>query len=107
MWRVKGSTPKVEKTQYFVHISNVKKNNGLYSKSFVKPDISYSDNQINIRWSQKRFCCSYSGTDNFVNNSNVHKWYGSYGIPFNHANKSRPKVNWVPKYSYLFCICDF
>ena len=62
MWIVKGCTSEVDK-----------------KKSFVKPDTTYFDNQL-IRWSQKKCCCSYYGTNDFVNKEYVNSWCGTYNV---------------------------
>jgi len=99
VWRVKGSTYEVDNKKSFVHKSNLKKNNISHSKSFVKSDFIYSDNKL-IRWSQKKFCCSYCGTNDFVKKEYVNSWYDYYNV-LNYKsttpNQKGPKFRWVPK----------
>jgi len=99
VWRVKESTSEVDKKKSFVHKSNVKKNNGFHSKSFGKPDPVYSVNQL-IRVSQKKKCCSYCGTKDFVKKEYVNSWYDYYNV-LNYKsttpNQKGPKFRWVPK----------
>ena len=77
----------------------MKKNNDFHSKSFVKPDITYSNNHL-IRWSQKKFCCSHYGTNDFVKKEYANSWY-DYNNVLNYKpttpNKKEPKFHWVPK----------
>ncbi|KAJ9545117.1 hypothetical protein OSB04_024824 [Centaurea solstitialis] len=75
VWKVKGSTPNVAKPKLFVPKQNVQKNNGFKAKSFVKSDPIYSVNHM-IRFSQKKICCSYCGTNKFVRKEKSESWYG-------------------------------
>lgn len=97
-WRVKGTTTKKKVPKSKVPNSNVKKNNTYQGKSFVKPDVIYSVNQL-VRIAQKKLCCSYCGTDDFVNKRYIQHWFGSYRISSyaTAPNKPGPKFNWVPK----------
>ena len=99
VWKVRGSTSEVDKKKSFVHKSNVKKSNDFHSKSFGKPDPVYSVNQL-IRVSQKKICCSYCGTNDFVKKEYVNSWYDYYNI-LNYKpttpNQKGPKFHCVPK----------
>ncbi|KAJ9556491.1 hypothetical protein OSB04_011105 [Centaurea solstitialis] len=75
VWRVRGSTPNVDKPKLFVPKQNVQKNNVFKAKSFVKSDPIYSVNHM-IRLSQKTICCSYCGTNKFVRKEKSESWYG-------------------------------
>ncbi|KAJ9536485.1 LOW QUALITY PROTEIN: hypothetical protein OSB04_un000322 [Centaurea solstitialis] len=74
VWRVKGTTPNVDKPKLFVPKQNVQKNNVFKAKSFVKSDPIYSVNHM-IRLSQKKICCSYYGTNKFVRKDKSESWY--------------------------------
>ena len=78
----------------------LQKNNDFHSKCFVKPGITYYNNQL-IRWSQKKFCCSHCGTNDFVKKRYVKSWYDSYNV-LNYKsttpNQKGPKFRWVPKF---------
>ncbi|KAI3669466.1 hypothetical protein L6452_40702 [Arctium lappa] len=46
VWRRKGSLDEKKDQKSFVHTTNVKKNNALKGKSFGKPDLVYTVNQL-------------------------------------------------------------
>ena len=73
VWRVKGSTSKVDKEKSFVQKSNEK----------------------------NKFCCFYCGTNDFVKKKYVKSWYDSYNV-LNYKsttpNQKGPKFRWVPKF---------
>ncbi|KAJ9545106.1 hypothetical protein OSB04_024813 [Centaurea solstitialis] len=99
VWKVKGSTPNVDKPKLFVPKQNVQKNKVFKAKSFVKSDPIYSVNHM-IRLSQKKICCSYCGTNKFVRKEKSESWYGTYSIP-NYKptsfNKRGSAFKWIPK----------
>lgn len=98
VWRVKGSVPEMKTPNLFVHVHNEKKNKAFHAKSVVKPDLIYSINQL-IRLSKQKLCCSYCGTDEFVNKNFAQDWYGRYHISSNGNvfNKKGSKFRWIPK----------
>ncbi|KAJ9545009.1 hypothetical protein OSB04_024716 [Centaurea solstitialis] len=104
VWRVKGSTPNVDKPKLFVPKQNVQKNNGFKAKSFVKSDPIYSVHHM-IRLSQKKICCYYCGTNNFVRKESSESWYGTYSIPNykpTSSNKRGSTFKWIPKSVVFF-----
>lgn len=99
IWKVKGSTENVDQTKSFVPKPNVKKNNVLKAKSFGKPDLFHSIDQL-CRSYQKKLCCSFCGANDFVRKEPVDSWYSSYNIPNYRPttpNQKGPKFRWVPK----------
>ncbi|KAI3729714.1 hypothetical protein L6452_18378 [Arctium lappa] len=97
-WRVKGSSNEEKEQKSFVHTPIAKKNNAPKGKTFGKPDLVYTVNQL-IRLAQKKINYSYCGANDFVSKTYMSYWYGSYYIsPTKTAtNKSGPKYQWVPK----------
>ncbi|KAI3707485.1 hypothetical protein L6452_26055 [Arctium lappa] len=98
IWRVKGSSEEKKKEESFVHTSNAKWNYASKGKTFGKPDLVYTINQL-IRLAQKKISCSYCGSNDFVRKDYVNNQYGSYFIsPTRTAtNPLGPKYQWVPK----------
>ena len=65
VWKVKGTTENVDKEKSFVPKLSFQKNNVFTANFFGKPDPVYFVNHL-IRLSQKKICCSYCRTNDFV-----------------------------------------
>lgn len=70
----------------------------FHANPFVKPGLVYSVNQL-IKLSKQKLCCSYCGTNEFVNKNHIQNWYGTYHISSNETalNKQGSKFRWIPK----------
>ncbi|KAI3681557.1 hypothetical protein L6452_36356 [Arctium lappa] len=98
VWRRKGSSDEKKDQKSIVHTPNAKKNNAPKGKSFGKPNLVYTVNQL-IKLAQKKINFSYCGANDFVSKNYVNYWYGSYYVSPNRTatNKPGPKYQWVPK----------
>jgi hypothetical protein len=98
VWKIKGSTERVEQAKSFLSQPKFPKNNNIQSSSFVKPRMVYSRNNL-IRLSPKNTYCSFWDSNDFVQ-EDFDDRFGIYRVSSCKSttrNKQGPKFRWVPK----------
>ena len=106
VWKIKGSTERVEKSKSFVPKPKFQKSNNFKRNSFVHPGMVYSQDKP-TRLSQKKSYCSFWKTNDFLQEEFDNR-FGTYRISIykpTTLNKQGPKFRWVPK-SLSFVFAD-